>query len=246
MKEKENIIFGIRSAIEAIESGNTIDKIFVQKNLQGTLYKELENLLKKHRIAPTLVPIDKLNKLTRKNHQGIVAYTSPVPFHDLETLILKNREEQKTPFIILLDQITDVRNFGALLRSAECIGATAVVIPQTGSVSASLDAVKTSCGAIYHIPICKVPHLKDAIYVLQSLEIQTIAATEKTENSIYNLNLKKETAIVMGSEEKGVSSGILKLVDHKAKLPMLGKISSLNVSVAGGIFMYEALRQRIL
>ncbi|WP_010181947.1 23S rRNA (guanosine(2251)-2'-O)-methyltransferase RlmB [Aquimarina agarilytica] len=241
----ESQLFGIHAVMEAIKSGKTIDKIFLQKGLQGSLSKELILLLREHKITPNTVPVEKLNKLTHKNHQGVVAFVAPVDFHDLEEVIISTQEAGETPLLILLDQLTDARNFGAIIRTAECVGAHGIVIAKTGAAPVSADTVKTSAGAVFNMPICKVDHLKDALFLLQASGIQTVAATEKTQDSIYQVDFKIPTAIIMGSEGKGVSPGILKLVDHKAKLPMFGEISSLNVSVAAGVFLYEAVRQRL-
>jgi len=242
---EESQLFGIHAVMEAIKSGKTIDKIFLQKGLQGELSKELIILLREHKIVPNTVPVEKLNKLTRKNHQGVVAFVAPVDFYDLEELIIQTQEKGETPLLIMLDQLTDARNFGAIIRTAECVGAHGIIIPKSGAAPVSADTVKTSAGAVFNMPICKVDHLKDAIYLLQASGIKTVAATEKTEDTIYKIDFKTPTAIVMGSEGKGVSPGILKIVDQKAKLPMYGNISSLNVSVAAAVFLYEAVRQRL-
>lgn len=240
----ESLLFGIHAVMEAIKSGKTIDKLFLQKGLKGELAKSLTELLESKNIIANIVPIEKLNKLTRKNHQGVVAYVAPIDFYDLEELIIQTQEKGETPLFILLDQLTDVRNFGAIIRTAECVGAHGIIIAKSGSAPVSADTVKTSAGAIFNVPICKVDHLKDALFLLEASGIQTVAATEKTDNTLYHIDFKIPTAIVMGSEGKGVSNGILKTVSKKAKLPMYGKISSLNVSVAAGAFLYEAIRQR--
>jgi len=245
MDKDESKLFGIHAVMEAIKSGKTVDKIFLQKGLQGELSRELILLLREHKIVPNTVPVEKLNKLTRKNHQGVVAFVAPVDFQDLEELIIQTQEKGEAPLFILLDQLTDARNFGAIIRTAECVGAHGIIIPKSGSAPVSADTVKTSAGAVFNMPICKVDHLKDAMFLLQASGIQTVAATEKTEDTIYQVDFKTPTAIIMGSEGKGVSPGILKLVDHKAKLPMYGNISSLNVSVAAAVFLYEAIRQRL-
>ena len=242
---KESQLFGIHAVMEAIKSGKTIDKLFLQKGLKGELSQELIKLLREHKITPNTVPVEKLNKLTYKNHQGVVAFVAPVDFYDLEELVIQTQEVGKTPLFIMLDQLTDARNFGAIIRTAECVGAHGIIIPKSGSAPVSADTIKTSAGAVFNMPICKVDHLKDALYLLQASGIQSIAATEKTEATIYDADFKLPTVIIMGSEGKGVSPGILKLADHKAKLPMFGEISSLNVSVAAGVFLYEAVRQRI-
>ena len=207
-----------------------------------SLVKDLE----KAGVSVNIVPFEKLNRLTRGNHQGIVALTSPVAFQSLETIVEKTLEGEKTPLFLILDQITDVRNFGAILRTAECTGVDAVIIQKSGGAPVSGDTVKTSAGAIFKIPICKVEHIKDAIFYLQGSGIATIAATEKTQTEIYSLDLAKPLAIIMGSEGKGVSKSVLSLVDEKASLPLLGEINSLNVSVACGAFLYEVTRQRRL
>lgn len=242
---KTNIIFGIRSIIEAINSGETIDKVFLQKGLKGELFHELETLLRKHTISASYVPVEKLNRLTNKNHQGVVANVSPISFYDLDELIQLTLENKKTPLFLLLDQLSDVRNFGAIIRTAECTGVDGIIIQKKGGAPVNGDTIKTSAGAVFKVPICKVDHIKDAMFHLQASDIKVIAATEKTDNSIYDITLNEPCAIIMGSEGKGVSSSILKLVDEKAKLPMYGEIGSLNVSVACGAFLYEAVRQRL-
>lgn len=237
-------IFGIRAIIEAINSGITIDKVFIQKGLKGELFTELESLLRKNDVNCSYVPIEKLNRLTRSNHQGAVAQISPIEFHDLEQLVLKVMESGKTPLFLLLDQISDVRNFGAIIRTAECTGVNGIIIQKKGGAPVNGDTIKTSAGAVFKVPICKVDHIKDAVFYMQASGIKVIAATEKTENTLYDVSFKEPCAIIMGSEDRGINPSILKVVDDKAKLPLLGDIESLNVSVACGAFLYEAVRQR--
>lgn len=244
--EKENQIFGIRAIIEAIQAGKEIDKVFVQKETQGELMQELMKTMKKNNINFAYVPVEKLNRLTSKNHQGAVATISPVSFHDLETMITTVLESDKKPLFLILDQLSDARNFGAIIRTAECTGVNGIIVQKQGSAPVNGDTVKTSAGAVFNVPICKVEHIKDAIYFLQASGIQTVAATEKTDNTIFDINFNKPTAIIMGSEDRGVNPSVLKIVDHKAKLPMFGTIESLNVSVACGAFLYEVVRQRIV
>ncbi len=246
MNEIMHTIFGIYPIKEALSSGIVIDKVFIQKGINSEKIETLVQDLGQKDIAVSTVPIEKLNKLTKGNHQGIVAITSPVAFHSLEEVIEKSLENKKAPLFLILDQITDVRNFGAILRTAECTGVDAVIIQKTGGAPVSGDTVKTSAGAIFKIPICKVEHIKDAIFYLQGSGITTIAATEKTQSSIFSLELNKPLAIIMGSEGKGISKSVLNLVDEKASLPLLGEINSLNVSVACGAFLYEVTRQRSL
>jgi 23S rRNA (guanosine2251-2'-O)-methyltransferase len=239
-------IFGIRAIIEAIESGSTINKIYLQKGLRGELFYELNKLIKTKSLSTSMVPVEKLNRLSKNNnHQGAVAQISPVEFYDLETLIEETLDNGTTPLFLLLDQLSDVRNFGAIIRTAECTGVNGIIIQKNGSAPVNAETIKTSAGAAFKIPICKVDHLKDALFILESSEIKTVAATEKTEDSLYNINLNQPLAIIMGSEHRGINPSILKMVDYKAKLPLLGDIASLNVSVACGAFLYETVRQRM-
>ncbi len=242
--EKETTIFGIRAVIEAIKAGESIDKVFLQKGLRGELFHELEQLLRREGINSSYVPIEKLNRLTKKNHQGAVAQIAPIDFYDLEDLVMNVIESGKTPLFLLLDQLSDVRNFGAIVRTAECTGVSGIIIQKKGGAPVNGDAIKTSAGALFKVPICKVDHIKDAVFYLQASGIAVIAATEKTNNTIYDVSFKEPCAIIMGSEGKGINPSVLKVVNTKAKLPLLGEIESLNVSVACGAFLYEAVRQR--
>ena len=237
-------IFGIRTVIEAINSGKTIDKVFVQKGLRGELFQELESLLRREDINMSYVPIEKLNRLSNKNHQGVVAQISPIEFYDLDDLVLNVIESGVNPLFLLLDQLSDVRNFGAIIRTAECTGVNGIIIQKKGGAPVNGDTVKTSAGAVFKVPICKVDHIKDAMFHLQASGIKVIAATEKTDNMLYDVSFKEPCAIIMGSEGKGITPSILKLADDTAKLPILGDIESLNVSVACGAFLYEVVRQR--
>lgn len=246
MENEISKIFGIRAVIEAINSEKTISKVFLQKGLGGHLFSELNTLIKKNTIATSYVPVEKLNRLSKNgNHQGVVAEISPIKFTDLDELISKTLEATSTPLFLLLDQISDVRNFGAIIRTAECTGVNGIIIQKQGNAPVSSDTIKTSAGAAFKVPICKVDHIKDAIFQFQAAEIQLVAATEKTDNLIYDIDLTQPTAIIMGSEDRGINPSILKIVDKKAKLPLQGEIESLNVSVACGAFLYEATRQRL-
>ena len=238
-------IFGIRAIIEAIESGSSINKIYLQKGLRGELFYELNKLIKAKNLTTSMVPVEKLDRLSKNsNHQGAVAQISPVEFHDLEELIEKVIESEKTPLFLLLDQLSDVRNFGAIIRTAECTGVHGIIIQKNGSAPVNAETIKTSAGAAFKIPICKVDHIKDAMFHLQASGIKVIAATEKTTCLMYDTSFKEPCAIIMGSEGKGISPSILKLADASAKLPLLGEIASLNVSVACGVLLYEVVRQR--
>jgi 23S rRNA (guanosine2251-2'-O)-methyltransferase len=244
--KNDNQIFGIRAIIEAIHSGAVIDKVFIQKEAQGDLMKDLMKAIKANNVNFSYVPVEKLNRFTSLNHQGAMATISPIAFHDLDTLIEQTLESGKTPLFLILDQLSDARNFGAIIRTAECVGVNGIIVQKQGSAPVNGDTVKTSAGAVFNIPICKVDHIKDAVFHLQSCDIKTVAATEKTENTIYDIDFKVPVAIIMGNEERGVNPSVLKVVDEKAKLPMYGTIESLNVSVACGAFLYEVVRQRLL
>ena len=243
--KNNTIIFGIRTVIEAIQSGESIDKIFIQKGLRGELFSELETLLKKEQINKSYVPIEKLNRFTDKNHQGVVAQIAPISFYSIDDIVAKALESNKTPLFLLLDQLSDVRNFGAIIRTAECTGVSGIIVQKKGGAPVNGDTVKTSAGAVFNMPICKVDHIKDAVYYLQSSGIKVIAASEKTENTVYDISFKEPCAIVMGSEGRGINPSVLKICDDIAKLPILGEIESLNVSVACGAFLYETIRQRM-
>ena len=243
--QQESQIYGIRALIEALKAGKTIDKVFLQKGLQGGLFRELMPLLQEAQVPVQYVPVEKLNRLTKKNHQGVVATLSPVDYHNFEDLVISVTESGATPLFLVLDHLSDVRNFGAIIRTAECTGVSGIIIPKRGSVSITADTVKTSAGAVFRVPICKVENLVDAVYYLQGSGIRVVAATEKTSQLLYAEDFTVPTAIVMGAEDVGVSPAILKVVDSKAKLPMVGDISSLNVSVACAVFLYDALKQRL-
>ena len=242
--DKRAEIYGIRSVIEAINSSKDIDKVFIQTGLKGKLIGQLESLIRKKNINFSFVPKQKLDRLSKKNHQGVIARIAPIKFYTIDSFSTVI-EKSKNPFILILDQINDVRNFGAIIRTAEISGVDGIIIQNSSSAPVNSDTIKTSAGAIFNIPICKVNHIKDAIYHLQSLNISIISASEKSVKNIYDVNLKGPIAIIMGSEQKGINKSVIKLSDESVKLPMYGKIESLNVSVACGIFLYEVVRQRI-
>lgn len=242
--EKENLIFGIRAIIEAINAEKEVDKVFIQKDAQSDLMQDLMKTMKKNNINFSYVPAEKLNRLTSNNHQGAVATIAPISFVSLETLVEGVIESGKKPLFLILDQLSDARNFGAIIRTAECTGVDGIIVQKQGSAPVNGDTVKTSAGAVFNVPICKVDHIKDAIFYLQGSGIKTVAATEKTDQNIYDIDFNEPVAIIMGSEDRGVNPSVLKIVDEKAKLPMFGSIGSLNVSVACGAFLYETIRQR--
>jgi 23S rRNA (guanosine2251-2'-O)-methyltransferase len=244
-EEADDIIYGVRAVIEAIRSERPINKIFIQKGMNKELFYELKEELANKKYNLQFVPIHKLNRLTRKNHQGVIAQISPIPYQELSPILMKLFDEGEIPLVMILDRLTDVRNFGAIARTAECNGVHAIIIPQKDSVSITSDAVKTSAGALNKIPVCQYQELSSAVHELKEHGIQIVASTEKTKNVVYDVDFTIPTAIVMGSEEDGVSNKLLAESDVKAKIPMEGTIASLNVSVAAGIMLYECTRQRL-
>ena len=242
--EEKNYIFGIRAIIEAVEAGKTIDKLFIQKGLHNDLFAELWKLVREKRINYKHVPLEKINRLTRKNHQGVFAFISPIDFHNIEDVIPKLYEEGKNPLVLVLDRITDVRNFGAIARTAECAGVDTILIPEQNAAAINADAIKTSAGALHKVTVCRTWNLKLALQFMKESGIQLIGCTEKTQDDMYKPDYTTPTAIIIGSEEDGVSPEFLKMCDSRAKIPMNGKIASLNVSVATGVILYEAIRQR--
>ncbi len=244
-EDKQNMVYGTRPVIEAIRSGKEVEKAFVQKGVRGESFGEMMGLFKEYGIPYQVVPVEKLNKLTGKNHQGVVAYISPVAFCEVEDIVLNLFEQGKDPFLIIMDRITDVRNFGALLRTADGAGVDAVIIPSKGSAQLNSGTIKSSAGAIYKVPVCRSHNLKNVIEYLKASGIKVAAATEKTKEFYYDKDLTGPIALILGSEGEGVSNEYLKKADIKLKIPMMGEIESLNVSVAGGILMYEILRQRM-
>lgn len=237
-------IFGIHPVREAIEAEKDIDKIYVQQGIENPV---ITNILKKLEGTPTQiqeVPIEKLNRLTKGNHQGIVAEISPIRIREFEEVVEEVLANKSNPIFLVLDQISDVRNFGAIIRAAECTGVDAIIVQKKGGAPISADTVKTSAGAIFNVPICKVDHIKDAVFYFKASGVYTIAASGKGETTIYETDTKKPIALIMGSEGRGVSHSVLKEVDTSASLPLLGQINSLNVSVACGAILYEIVRQR--
>ncbi len=242
--EKSDYIFGIRAVIEAVKSDKIIDKILIKRGLQGELFLELNELIKEFDLNTQTVPEEKLNRITRKNHQGIIAFISPVPFYDLDEIIAQTYEKGKTPLFLYLDQITDVRNFGAIARSAECAAVDCIIIPEKGSAQINGDAIKTSAGALHTIPVCRVKNSVGTIKKMQENGIRIFAATEKANSDYFKSDFNCPCTIVIGSEDQGISPEILRLADELIKIPIKGKIESLNVSVATGILLYEVIRQR--
>ena len=244
-KDEEDIIFGVRAVIEAIRSELPINKILIQRGMQKELFKELKEELANKTYNLQFVPIYKLDRMTRKNHQGVIAQVSPIRYQNIEPILNHLYENGEVPLFVILDRITDVRNFGAIARTAECVGVHAIIIPSKDSVSVTADAIKTSAGALNKIPVCKVDDLSSTIRFLKDSGVQIAVSTEKTERPLFEADFTVPLAVVMGSEEDGVSLKIMAEADIKAKIPMVGMIESLNVSVSAGIMLYEAVRQRM-
>lgn len=238
------MIFGIRAVIEAAEAGKDIDKVLVKRELSGELFKELQAVLRRYEIPMQKVPLERIDRITRKNHQGVIAFTSAVTYQKLDQIVPFLYEQGKNPLIVVLDGITDVRNFGAIARTCEVAGVDAIVIPARGSVSVNADAIKTSAGALHIIPVCRENSLKDAVVFLKDSGIKVVAATEKAAKNYTEADMSVPVAILMGSEDEGVSPEILRVCDELVRVPQFGSIQSLNVSVAAGVMIYEAVRQR--
>ncbi len=245
MIDKNEMIFGVRAVIEAIQAGKEIDKVLVKKDIQSDLSRDLFAALKGSSIPVQRVPVERLNRITRKNHQGVVAYISAVVYQHVEDLVPSLFEQGKMPFFVMLDGITDVRNFGAIARTCECAAVDAVIIPVKNSVTVNADAVKTSAGALHTLPVCREQSLTDTLKYLKECGFRLVAATEKGDYNYTRGEYSGPLCIIMGAEDKGVAYEHLALCDEWVKIPMLGTIESLNVSVAAGILIYEAVKQRM-
>jgi 23S rRNA (guanosine2251-2'-O)-methyltransferase len=244
MTDIQDILFGLRPVQEAIEAGRNIEKVLLRKGSQGDQFHVLLNLIRDSGIPYQFVPVEKLNRVTRKNHQGVIAFTALVTYQPLEEVIAQVFESGRDPLVVVLDGITDVRNMGAIARSAEGAGADAIIVPEKGSAQINPDAMKTSAGALSVIPVCRTPDLVKAVKYLKNSGLIITGATEKTDMLFYEGNFKGPVALVMGAEDMGISNEILNLCDQEIRIPMLGKISSLNVSAAASVILYEAVRQR--
>ena len=243
--EQEIEIYGIRAVIEALEADKAIDRIYIDKGLQGALARSLQALAKKKGARLSFVPSQRMERFRDRNHQGVVATISPVVLEDYQPLIDRVVSEKDRPLFLLLDGVSDVRNLGAIIRTAACTGVDAILLPQSGVAPITADTVKTSAGAVFKVPLGRCPHVKDAVFYLQASGVQIVTASEKAAKTLYEANLKTASALVMGSEERGVSPAVLKIADENVRLPMSGTIASLNVSVACGVFLYEVVRQRL-
>jgi len=239
-----NLIFGIRPVVEAIEAGREIEKLYIRKGAEGQLMTELRDLCLRHRVHVQEVPVEKLNRLVRGNHQGVVAQIAAIAYVQLDD-ILERVPDDETPLVVVFDGVTDVRNFGAIARSAECAGAHGLIAPLKNSAPVNAEAIRASAGALTTIPVCRVGSIRNTLKTLQAEGFQVVAATEKSRKLLYDADLRRPTALVMGAEETGISKEVLKLCDERLAIPLIGRIESLNVSAAAAVMLFEVVRQRI-
>lgn len=244
MKKAKDFIFGIHSVSEALKSGKELDRVLFARKTESETLQELFRLVRDKGIPFQFVPFEKLNKITGKNHQGVIAFISEISYFPFNELITRIYESGNDPLLLILEGISDVRNFGAIARSAECLGFNGIIIPEKGAARVNADAVKTSAGALMNIPVSRVKSLPNAIKQMNDSGIRVYAITEKTDKKIFNAGMNGPLALLMGSEDKGISDNLLFLCDEEVSIPMKGKTESLNVSVAASISMYEVLRQR--
>lgn len=244
-KTPKDVIFGIRAVIEAIRAGREINKIMIQKGINKDLFEELRTELVGKDYHLQYVPVEKINKITAENHQGVIAFVSPVSYLEVKEFVDQRIMADQEVAVLVLDRITDVRNFGAIARTAECMGFDTILIPSKGSALVTADAVKTSAGALNRIPVCKTDDLKNDIFYLQQSGLRIVSCTEKGNVPLYQTNFRGSVVVILGSEEDGVSPDLMKMSDIKAKIPMPGEIASLNVGVAAGMVLYERIRQRM-
>lgn len=242
--EKSDMIYGTRSVIEAVNAGKPIEKIMIQSGLNNDLVKELINVARSRQVPVTFVPQEKLKRLSSKNHQGVICLVSAVTFGSLDNIVHRAFSEGRDPLLMILDRITDVRNFGAIARTAECAGIDALIIPEKGSAPVTSDAMKTSAGALNHIPVCRERDLKKTLKFLRESGVRIVACTEKTKTNLWDISLRGPIALILGSEEDGISQELIREADDLAAIPLKGKIGSLNVSVAAGVAIYEVIRQQ--
>lgn len=242
---KSQVVFGIRAVIEAIESGKQVDKVLMKKDLGGELARELLSVTREYNVPVQRVPVERINKVTRKNHQGVIAFMAAVDYYHVDDIVPTLYDEGINPLVVVLDGVTDVRNFGAIARTCECAGVNCIVIPERNSVSVNADAVKTSAGALNYLPVCRERNLVKAVQYLRDSGFKVMGASEKTDLNYTKADFTGPVAIVLGAEDTGISTDVLKLCDTLVAIPEFGQINSLNVSVAGGIMIYEVVRQRL-
>ncbi len=244
MKKKTDYIFGIHSVTEAIKSGKELDKLLIARKSDSENLQELFKLARENEIAFQFVPPEKLNKISQKNHQGVIAFISEISYYPFDEMVTRLYEKGQDPLLLILDGVSDVRNFGAIARSAECLGFNGIVIPEKGAARVNADAVKTSAGALLKIPVSRVASLPNTIKQMKDSGIAVFGVTEKSETNLYDVKLRGPLALLMGSEDKGISDNLLYLCNEQIAIPMTGETGSFNVSVAASISMYEVLRQR--
>ncbi len=241
-----NIVYGLRPVIEAIEADKQIDKIYLRKGSDAPLLQQLRELARQHKVQTQEVPVEKLNRLTKNaNHQGVVAQAAAIEYADIAEVVTAVEQRGEVPLIVVFDGVTDVRNFGGVARSAECAGAHALIMPVKNSAPVNADAIKSSAGALNRIPVCRVGSVRNTLRYLQERGIQVVAASEKADKTMYDANLKKPTALVLGSEDAGISKEVLKMCDQQLAIPLCGTIESLNVAAAAAVLLFEAVRQRV-
>ena len=245
MIDKSQVVFGIRAVIEAIESGKQVDKVLMKKDLGGELARELLSVTREYNVPVQRVPVERINKVTRKNHQGVIAFMAAVDYYHVDDIVPALYDEGINPLVVVLDGVTDVRNFGAIARTCECAGVNCIVIPERNSVSVNADAVKTSAGALNYLPVCRERNLVKAVQYLRDSGFKVMCASENTDLNYTKADFTGPVAIVLGAEDTGISTDVLKLCDTLVAIPEFGQINSLNVSVAGGIMIYEVVRQRL-
>ncbi len=245
MIDKSQVVFGIRAVIEAIESGKQVDKVLMKKDLGGELARELLSVTREYNVPVQRVPVERINKVTRKNHQGVIAFMAAVDYYHVDDIVPALYDEGINPLVVVLDGVTDVRNFGAIARTCECAGVNCIVIPERNSVSVNADAVKTSAGALNYLPVCRERNLVKAVQYLRDSGFKVMGASEKTDLNYTKADFTGPVAIVLGAEDTGISTDVQKLCDTLVAIPEFGQINSLNVSVAGGIMIYEVVRQRL-
>ena len=243
--KNQDIIFGTRPVLESIKSGKTIERIFIQKNVVKETIQEIKLLASKYKLNISLVPKEKLNRITRKNHQGIICYISPISYQPINEIIQRSYENGKDPIVLILDRVTDIRNFGSITRVAESAKVDAIIIPEKGRALITSDSVKTSAGALNYVPICKVKSLKNTIKSLKDSGLNIVSCSDKATKNIYSVDFTSPTVIILGSEKDGISENLLELSNNQVKIPMFGKIDSLNVSTSASIILYELIRQRL-
>jgi 23S rRNA (guanosine2251-2'-O)-methyltransferase len=241
-----NIVAGLRPVLEAVKAGRAVERVLFRQGLDGELFRELQSLLAEKNVPVQFVPAAKLNSLTSVAHQGVAAYLPLIEYADMERVLSDVQQQNRVPLVLLLDGITDVRNFGGIARSAECAGVQLIIVPSKGAASINTEAIKTSAGALARIPVCRTPNLREAIYYLKDCGLQVVAATEKATQALYAADFRRPTAVVVGAEDTGISASVLKLADATVRIPLQGDIASLNVSAATAVVLFEAVRQREL